>query len=510
MLTGVMHVSVSASVPTGADELASHGAWSVFRYPLDPWRKCHIGSEPIRPGGAARLLVDVGAGDVSLVRRPGQGYRKRSGEEAPQGTITVGAQSFPYLLAPFSRPDEGHDGISDERMIRLMKASEAEAADAELTVRGESWRGGQVTDAFSLRGFTAAHEAANGRVCKVHEPGVGKRSAVDLSFVDIEPPKTGAGGWSTEVRLRGPFFERGGTESLVIRAIPRDRDMRSEGLSFVDARMDFFRGESLIGRQVFQYFTHLAEVCVSPETGRLEIIVTSSTGGSAGWTDSYFLFYDPHTGRIASVNRGAHGEEIHDEMEWVEPGRFIPSWCPFRGYRSSVESFSREIMKESFFTAYGAGREHLEEMDKIEEARLLRLGLMSPDGRHVGFADDIFTSYLDLVARAGPDSPLQFERFDTSRFSVVAMKHTGYSFRDAYQMMFVKEVDGELWTPMYHAGPDNVLERSKLAEVSGFVDEETLRMHMCIEDCVSWEWGRYADVNLDLRTLEGVVVDDRE
>ena len=90
------------------------------------------------------------------------------------------------------------------------------------------------------------------------------------------------------------------------------------------------------------------------------------------------------------------------------------------------------------------------------------------------------------------------------------MKHSGYSFRDAFQMMFVKEVGRDLWTPMYHAGPDNVLERYKLAEVPGFVDEETLRMYMCIEDCVPWGWGRYAHVNLNLRTFEGVVVHARE
>ena len=508
MLAGLAHVSVSASVPPGADVLASHGAWSVFQYPPDPWGKCYVGSEPTKSEGAAWLLVDVAAGDISLIRRPGQGYRKRGGDEVPQGVVNVGSQSFPYLFAPFSHTEERHDGISDERVIELMKASEAEAADAEIAVRGESWRGGQVTDAFSLQGFTVALEAANGRTCKARRPAVGQRSAVDLSFVDVEPTETASSGWYTEVRLHGPFFERGKRETLVIRAIPRDQDDRFGGLSFVNARLDFLRDESLIGREAFHFHTDLAEVCVSPESGRLEIIVTSTTGGSAGWTDSYFLFYDPHTGRVVSMDRGAHGEEIYDELEWVEDGSFVPSWCPFRGHLSSVESFSREIMMESFLAGSGVRLEHIDEVDKIEEARILRRGLRAPNGGYVGFGGDIFSSYLDLIAQSGPDSPLQFERFDTSEFSVVALEHSSYSFRDASQMIFVKEVASELWTPIYHAGPDNSLERYKLAEVSGFVDEETLRIHMCIDECVPWEWGEYADVNVNLRTFEGVIIAD--
>ena len=504
LLSGLAHLTAVASVPPGADALASHGAWSVFQYPLDPWRRCHVGSEPVRTEGAAWLLVDVASGDLSLVRLPGEGYRQRGGDEVPQGTITVGSQSIPYWFAPFSA-DERRDGRSDERVIELMKASESEAADARISVQGETWRGEPVTDAFSLRGFTAALEAANGGACNPRQPDVGEPAAIDLSFVNVEPPDT-PGDWYTEIRLLGPFFERGGRETLVIRAIPRDRKDRFGGLSFVNARLDFFRNGALIGRSAFHYFTDLADICISPESGRLEIIVTSTTGGSAGWTDSYFLFFDPHTGRVVSVGRGAHGEEIHDEIEGVDDGTFTPSWCPYRGYMSSVESFARAIMKESFLADFGDRREHVGEVDRIEEAGILRREPRSPLGGHVGFADDIFSSYLDLIARSGPDSPLRFERFDTSDFSVVAIEHSGYSFRDAFQMIFVKEAAGALWTPIYDAGPDNSLARHKLAEVSGFVDAETLRIHMCVEECVPGEWGVYADVNLNLRTFEGVTV----
>ena len=515
MLAGLAHVSVSASVPPGADELVSHGAWSVFQYPLDPWRKCYIGTEPTRTEGAAWLVVDVAASDITLIRRPGQKYRQWGGDEVPQGVVSVGSQSFPYLFAPFSQSDERHDGVSDARMIELMKASEAEAAEAALAVQGESWRGGQVTDAFSLQGFAAAHEAASGRACKAGPPAMGKRRVVDLSYVDVEPTMTASGDWYTEVRLLGPFFERGDRETLVIRAIPRDKRDRFGGLSFVDARLDFFRGESLIGREAYHLYTDLANVCVSPESGRLEITLTSSSGGSAGWTDSYILFYDPHTARVVSVDRGAHGEEIYDEIEGVESGTFVPPWCPFRTYRSSVESFARQIMDESFPTGLGVRRERInavdsEEIDKNDEARTLRRALRTRDGGRVGYADDIFSSYLDVIAQSGPDSPLQFERFDTPEFSVVAMEHSGYSFRDAFQMVFVKDAAGEIWMPIYHAGPDNSLGRYKLAEVSGFVDEETLRIHMCIDECVPWEWGEYADVNFNLRTFEGVIVVDQE
>lgn len=504
MLASLALGPVSASVPPGAGALASHGAWSVFQYPLDPWRRCHVGSEPARAEGAAWLLVDVAAGDVSLVRMPGEGYRQRGGDEVPQGTITVGSQSLPYWFAPFSA-DERLDGQSDARVIELMKASEAESADARISVQGETWRGEQVTDAFSLRGFTAALEAASGGACNARQPEVGEPAAIDLSFVNVEPPER-PGDWYTEVRLLGPFFERGERETLLIRAIPRDRKDRFGGLSFVNARLDFFRNGALIGRKAFHYFTDLADVCISPESGRLEFIVTSTSGGSAGWTDSHFLFFDPHTGRVVSVDRGAHGDEIHDELEGVDDGTFIPSWCPYRGYLSSVESFARTIMKESFLADVADPPGHAEEVDRLERAGILRRGLRSPHGGHVGFADDIFSTWLDLIARSGPDSPLRFERFDTSDFSAVAMEHSGYSFRDAFQMIFVKEADSELWTPIYDAGPENALARHKLAEVSGFVDAETLRIHMCVEECVRGEWGVYADVNLNLRTFEGVAV----
>ena len=508
ILTGLVQLPATASVPPGAGELTSHGAWSVFQYPLDPWRRCYVGSEPTRSGGAAWLLVDVAAGDIILVRKPGEAYRQRGGDEVPRGVVEVGSKSFPYVLAPFSHPDERPGGVSDQRLIELMMASEAEAADAEIAVRGETWRGGQAIDAFPLRGFAAAHRAANGRTCEAWRPTPGQRGAVDLSVVDVEPTETPSRGWYTEVRLHGPFFDRGARETLVIRAIPRDEDDRFRGLSFVDARLDFFRGESLIGREAFQLFTDIADVCVSPESGRLEIVVTSTTGGSAGWTDSYFLFYDPHVGRVASVKRGAHGEEIHDEFDWLEGGTFVPSWCPFRGYRSSVESFAREIMDESFLSEVGTHLEHLDEVARIEETRVLRYELRTPNGETAGHRDDRFSSFLDVIAQSGPDSPLRYERFDTPDFSVVAMEHSGYSFRDAFQMIFVKETAGKLWTPIYHAGPENSLERYKLVEIHGFVDEETLRIHMCIAECAPGEWGKYADVNLNLRSFEGAVVAD--
>ena len=505
LLAGAAH----ASVPPGADGLASYGAWSVFQYPLDPWRRCWIGSEPTRFQGAARLLVDVGADDVSIIRRSGG---TGSGEE----TRCLGAPSLWVCgrscmrSSRFSDDDDGYDEVPDEHIIQIMKASEAEARDTEMMVRGETWRGVEVTDTFSLHGFTAAHDAANGRVCKPRQPSVEMPSSVELSSVDVESSGTSSDEWHTEVRLLGPFFRRGSIEALTISAIPNGRDERFGGLSFVDARLDFYRGESVIGREEFDYYMTLANICVSPESGRLEIIVTSSAGGSGGWTDSHFLFFDPDTGRVVSAKRGTHGEEIYEEIEWVDTGSFVPYWCPYRGHLSRVDSFSREIMKEWFVHDAGASFERLDEVDRIVATRNFRHETRSPDGGHIGFADDVFSAYLERILQSGPDSPLQFERFDTSRFSVVDMRHSGYSFRDAFQMIFVKEAAGVLWTPIYHAGPDNSLERYKLAEVSGFLDEETLRLHMCMEECVPWEWGEYADVNFNLRTFEGVIVDVAE
>ena len=169
------------------------------------------------------------------------------------------------------------------------------------------------------------------------------------------------------------------------------------------------------------------------------------------------------------MDRGSHGEEIYDEIEWVDNGTFVPSWCPYREYVASVESFARSIMKTF------------------------------PSWRDPGHADDIFSAYLDLIVRMGPDSPLYFERFDTSGFSVVDMRHSGYGYRDAFQTIFVKAAGDALWTPIYHADPNDTGESSKLAEVYGFVDEDTLRMHMCVKECIPSEWGEWEDVDFDLR-----------
>ena len=172
---------------------------------------------------------------------------------------------------------------------------------------------------------------------------------------------------------------------------------------------------------------------------------------------------------IATVHRGSHGEEIYDEIAWVDAGSFVPSWCPYREHVASVESFAQSMMKAL------------------------------PSWRDLEFADDIFSAYLDLIVRLGPDSPLRFERFDTSELSIVDVRHSGYSFRDAFQTIFVKEADDALWTPIYHADSNDSADSSKLAEVYGFVDEDTLRMHVCVEECVPWEWGQWEDVDFDLR-----------
>ena len=499
----------SASTPAGAEELAAYGAWSVFRYPRDPWQRCYIGNAPTMSQGAARVIVDVGAGDIRIVRNAGHAYRQR-GDTVPEGTITVGTRSFPYLHEPFASFAEEADELSDDRMIEVMKASEADAAGAEMRVRGESWRNVQVTDAFSLRGFTAAHEAASGRICGPRPPPAGTRSAVDLRSVNVEGAQGQIGVGHTAVRLLGPIFRKGEREMLVIRAMPRDRHDWYGGYRFTNARLDFFMSDALIGRASFHYHTKVAEVCVSPQSGRLEIVVTSSTGGSGSWVDSYVLFYDPPTGRVAIVERGSHGEEIHREFPGLEDGRFVPPWCAFRRHMSSVESFAREIMAESFFVRHDEITGDIDELGRIETSEMYGRAPSLSGGRYAGFTNDIFSAYLDLILQYGPDSPLQFERFDSSEFSVVAMKHSGYSFRDAFQMIFAKATADDLWTPIYHAGPDNSLGRYKLAEVSGFVDDETLRLYMCRSECGPWEWGRYANVDFNLRTFEEVVGDDSE
>ena len=53
-------------------------------------------------------------------------------------------------------------------------------------------------------------------------------------------------------------------------------------------------------------------------------------------------------------------------------------------------------------------------IDRIERTKVFRRGLGLPEGGYVGFTDDIFSANLDLILQSGPESPLQFERFDGS------------------------------------------------------------------------------------------------
>ena len=77
--------------------------------------------------GAARIIVDVDVGDIRIVRKAGHAYRQR-GEIVPEGTITVGVRTFRHLHEPFSSFAEEADELADDRMIEVMKATEAEAA----------------------------------------------------------------------------------------------------------------------------------------------------------------------------------------------------------------------------------------------------------------------------------------------------------------------------------------------------------------------------------------------
>ena len=498
--------STLSATPDGAEELGTFDSWAVFQYPRDPWHKCYVGGVAfgLADHGNARLLVDVGAGEVSITREPGFGYA--SPDEGPDKfSVTVGSQSFSYLYEPFSSSTMGADEVSGDDMIQVMKGSEAANSSAEVIVQGETWRSTRTSDTFTLQGFTTAHDAAMTSLCHSRRTAGETGNPVMASMSSAERPAEHEGRPYAKWRLTGPFFETGTTEELMLTATPMEDGEESVGIIagyLENANLAYYRDGLLIGSDWLGWLVRLAEICVSPESGRLELILTSTAGGSSGWTDSYFVFYEPHTGRMASAWRGLHGEEIYDQLPGVEEGTFVPPLCPFRRRGAAVESFAQELLSAAFFNGFDWGPGQLYEPDKPDELYKLEGAALIPFNR--AFRDDVLSGYLRLIREAGPDSPLIYQRFDSIKFSVVTAAYSGYG-RDAFQMIFVKAVDDDWWRPIYHAGRDNELERAKLAQVRGFVNEQTLRIYMCVRSCVRWEHGQYGEVNLNLRTLKAAM-----
>lgn len=134
--------------------------WHAFQFTENGNKVCYMASKPTRheennrPRGDIFLLVThrpaEGTRDVINVVA---GYTYAAGSEA---RAQIGDETFSL----FTNADKAwaRDPATDQSLVTAMRAG------STMTVRGESDRGTQTVDTYSLLGFTAAHNAI-GEAC---------------------------------------------------------------------------------------------------------------------------------------------------------------------------------------------------------------------------------------------------------------------------------------------------------------------------------------------------------
>jgi invasion protein IalB len=135
--------------------LGTHGYWTAQVDGTGPRRVCYIGSAPQKAEGNytrrgdTHVLVthrpaDKVKGEVSVTA----GYTYREGSEV---SVDIDGKTFKL----FTRGGNAWaaDAAADRVLVSAMKAGN------KMVIRGTSSRGTLTTDTYSLRGFTAAHNA---------------------------------------------------------------------------------------------------------------------------------------------------------------------------------------------------------------------------------------------------------------------------------------------------------------------------------------------------------------
>jgi invasion protein IalB len=145
--------------------VSTEGDWSVFADAEKGAGYCYIGSQPQKEEGDYTRRGDTfvvvshlpARKQVNVVRiRAGYTYKDDSEVE-----VNIGGRKFKLFT------DDGRawarDAKTDHALVAAMRAG------LEMVVKGISSRGTLTTDTYSLKGFTAAHNAIN-RACGVDWP----------------------------------------------------------------------------------------------------------------------------------------------------------------------------------------------------------------------------------------------------------------------------------------------------------------------------------------------------
>lgn len=169
LLTGGMAVAMTAAVAAGPARAASptpinrFSDWSAQTYDDSGKTLCYATSSPKKQAGNFKSR---GNPFIAITHAPQSGVRDQvsyiAGYELKPNsdvTLTIGKQTFSLSVLQKDRA-WAKDGETDRAMIDAMRKG------SSLTVKGTSARGTEITDTYSLLGFSKAY-AAISTACKV-------------------------------------------------------------------------------------------------------------------------------------------------------------------------------------------------------------------------------------------------------------------------------------------------------------------------------------------------------
>jgi invasion protein IalB len=155
VLTGAL---ISASPALGAAKnglINVFNDWEAHAAASNSDKACYAGSRPSKQEGKysnrgpAYVLVTHRPKDKAVnVVNVEAGYTYKDGSEV---TVAVGSQTF--TLFTHGGQAWARDSTTDAALVKAMRAG------ATMTVTGTSARGTKTTDTYSLKGFSAAHQA---------------------------------------------------------------------------------------------------------------------------------------------------------------------------------------------------------------------------------------------------------------------------------------------------------------------------------------------------------------
>jgi invasion protein IalB len=169
LLTGTVAAALAAAVAAGPARAANptpidkFGDWAAQTYDDGGKTLCYATSSPKKQAGNFKSR---GNPYIAVTHAPQAGVRDQisyiAGYELKADsavTLTVGKQSFSLSVLQKDRA-WAKDASVDKAMIEAMRKGNS------MTVKGTSARGTEITDTYSLVGFTKAYQAI-GAACKV-------------------------------------------------------------------------------------------------------------------------------------------------------------------------------------------------------------------------------------------------------------------------------------------------------------------------------------------------------